>query len=316
MSEVNINYKGSKIAGMDASGTKTLQTQGKYCEGNIEVEYTRPSGGQPNLQTKSKTYTPTETAQSEAVTADNGYDGLERVNVSVGAIDSEYVGSDVPRKSSSDLTVNGATVNAPAGYYPNGASKAVASGTEGTPTAQKGSVSNHKIAVTPKVTNGAGYIAGGEKTGAAVEVSASELVSGTKQITENGTSIDVANYETVDVAVPTGGGSSKNAQTAQSTSRATSSSYTKVISLTCEKSGTYDVYWSTFRSSTSGTWGSQLYIDDSAHGSAITSGWSNHIQNNHLTGVQIEAGEEVAVRVRTRGSNYYGYVGTLTIIEA
>lgn len=316
MSEVNINYKGSKIAGMDASGTKTLQTQGKYCEGNIEVEYTRPSGGQPNLQTKSKTYTPTETAQSEAVEADNGYDGLERVNVSVGAIDSEYVGSDVPRKSSSDLTASGATVNAPAGYYPNGASKAVSAGSEGTPTAQKGSVSNHKIAVTPKVTNGAGYIAGGEKTGNAVEVSASELVSGTKQITDNGTDIDVTNYEKVDVAVPTGGGSSKNAQTAQSTSRATSSSYTKVISLTCEKSGTYDVYWSTFRSSTSGTWGSQLYIDNSAHGSAITSGWSNHIQNNHLTGVQIEAGEEVAVRVRSRGSNYYGYVGTLTIIEA
>ena len=26
-------------------------------------------------------------------------------------------------------------------------------------------------------------------------------------------------------------------------------------------------------------------------------------------------GDEVAVRVRSRGSNYYGYVGTLTIIE-
>lgn len=113
-----------------------------------------------------------------------------------------------------------------------------------------------------------------------------------------------------------GGGSSMNVQVAQATTRASSSSYTEVISLICEKSGTYDVYWSTFRSSTSGTWGSQLYIDNSAHGSAITSGWSNHIQNNHLTGVQIEADEEVAVRVRSRGSNYYGYVGTLTIIEA
>lgn len=207
MSEVNINYKGSKIAGMDASGTKTLQTQGKYCEGNIEVEYTRPSGGQPNLQTKSKTYTPTETAQSEAVEADNGYDGLERVNISVGAIDTEYVGSDVPRKSSSDLTANGATVNAPAGYYPNGASKAVASGTEGTPTAQKGSVSNHKIAVTPKVTNGAGYIAGGEKTGNAVEVSASELVSGSETKTANGT-YDVTNLAELIVNVSGGGGAS------------------------------------------------------------------------------------------------------------
>lgn len=33
------------------------------------------------------------------------------------------------------------------------------------------------------------------------------------------------------------------------------------------------------------------------------------------TPVQIDANEEVSVRVRSRGSNYYGYVGTLTIIE-
>lgn len=113
-----------------------------------------------------------------------------------------------------------------------------------------------------------------------------------------------------------GGGESKNSQTAQSTSRSTSTTYTEVISLTCEKTGTYDVYWSTFRSSTSGTWGSQLYLDNTAYGSAQTGSWSNHIQNIHLANVQIEAGEEVAVRVRSRGSNYYGYVGTLTIIEA
>lgn len=110
-----------------------------------------------------------------------------------------------------------------------------------------------------------------------------------------------------------GGGSSKNVQVAQSTTRSTSSSYTEVISLTCEVSGTYNVYWTTFRSSTSGTWGSQLYLDNSAHGSAQTGSWSNHIQNIKLTGVQIDAGEEVAVRVRSRGSNYYGYVGNLII---
>lgn len=113
-----------------------------------------------------------------------------------------------------------------------------------------------------------------------------------------------------------GGGESKNSQTAQSTSRSTSSTYTEVISLTCEKTGTYDVYWSTFRSSTSGTWGSQLYLDNTAYGSEQTGSWSNHIQNIHLANVQIEAGEEVAVRVRSRGNSYYGYVGTLTIIEA
>lgn len=113
-----------------------------------------------------------------------------------------------------------------------------------------------------------------------------------------------------------GGGTSKNAQTAQSTTRSTSSTYTEVITLTCTKSGTYNVYWSTFRSSTSGTWGSQLYLNDTAYGSAETGSWSNHIQNIHLSNVQINANVEVAVRVRSRGNSYYGYVGTLTIIEA
>lgn len=113
-----------------------------------------------------------------------------------------------------------------------------------------------------------------------------------------------------------GGGSSKNAQTAQSTTRSTSSTYTEVISLTCTKAGTYNVYWSTFRSSTSGTWGSQLYLDDTAYGSAQTGSWSNHIQNIHLSNVTIAANADVSVRVRTRGNSYYGYVGTLTIIEA
>lgn len=43
MSEVTINYKDTAIATMDASGTKTLQTRGRYCEDDIEVVYARPS---------------------------------------------------------------------------------------------------------------------------------------------------------------------------------------------------------------------------------------------------------------------------------
>lgn len=82
---------------------------------------------------------------------------------------------------------------------------AIPSGTEGTPTATKGIVSNHSINVTPSVTNTAGYISGTTKTGTAVSVSASELVSGNKSITTNGTNIDVTNYATVSVAVENSG---------------------------------------------------------------------------------------------------------------
>ena len=191
---------------------------------------------------------------NQTVSADSGYDGLSSVKVNVGAVSSTYVGSDIARKSSTDLTVSGATVTAPAGYYASAGSKsvssmtlptsasstssgtskatisrstsdqyiniptgynsaaayykvsAVANGTEGTPTATKGTVSNHAISVTPSVTNTAGYISGSTKTGTAVSVSASELVSGTLTISSSGTK-DVTNYASASVAA--GGATAK-----------------------------------------------------------------------------------------------------------
>lgn len=119
--------------------------------------------------------------------------------------DGSKVQGSITSRFSSDLTASGATVTAPSGYYGSNATKTIASGTEGTPTATKGTVSSHSISVTPSVTNSAGYISGGAHTGTAVSVSASELVSGNLAISQNGTDIDVTNYETVSVSVSGGG---------------------------------------------------------------------------------------------------------------
>ena len=98
------------------------------------------------------------------------------------------------------LTVNASGTFTPSqGHAYN--SVVVASGTAGTPSASKGTVSNNSVTVTPSVTNTTGWITGSTKTGTAVTVSASELVSGTKSITANGTNIDVTNYASVDVSV-------------------------------------------------------------------------------------------------------------------
>lgn len=72
----------------------------------------------------SATITPTESAQT-AVPAHKWTTG----EVSVAAIPSDYVGSGVTHNDSTDLSVSGATVTAPAGYYENAASASVPNAT-------------------------------------------------------------------------------------------------------------------------------------------------------------------------------------------
>ena len=45
MADITVNYKGDAIAEISASGTKTLMTEGKYCEDDIELVYVKPGGG-------------------------------------------------------------------------------------------------------------------------------------------------------------------------------------------------------------------------------------------------------------------------------
>lgn len=327
-----------------------------------------PGGGSVTLQTKSATYTPTTSQQTDTITPDTGYDGLDEVDITINAVPTGsvtapssisgssatvstsgtntltltksvsvtpsvttagYVSSgtagnssvslsaSVNIRSSSSLSASGDTVTVPAGYYASQATKAVSAGTAGTPTATKGTVSNHSVSVTPSVTNTSGYITGSTKTGTAVTVSASELVSGSETKTENGT-YDVTNLAELVVNVSGGGGTSKNVQVVQGTTRTNSSTLTAIGSeLTVSKTGTYDIYWSGLRTNTSSsyTWGTRLYIGGTAYGTENTT-WTNNVQNNHLTSVSLTANQKVRVYGReTRGTSYYVYAPMLLIIE-
>lgn len=116
-------------------GEKTITQNGTYLASNDNfsgyssvIVNVSGGGSQPILQTKSVTAT----EESQIVEADENYDGLEKVNV--GAISSSYVGSNILRRSSSDLTSSGATVSIPSGYYENNASKTIQSGSVSVPS--------------------------------------------------------------------------------------------------------------------------------------------------------------------------------------
>jgi len=169
-----------------------------------------PTGG-GQYQSKSQSFTPSTSAQSATITADSGFDALASVTVTVTAMTTMTLPTAVSSSGSgtAKLTVSRSTsdqyINIPIGWNSAAAYykiSAVPNGTAGTPTATKGAVSNHSIAVTPSVTNSTGYISGGTKTGTAVTVSASELVSGTKTFSANTTSADVTNYKYVTVNTP------------------------------------------------------------------------------------------------------------------
>lgn len=203
-----------------------------------------------NLETGSQTITATESSQSITMTPSTGYDGFDEVDITVNAIPSNYVGSGVTQRTSSDLNASGATVTAPAGYYASSASTAVASGTEGTPTASKGAVNSHSIAVTPSVTNTAGYISGGTKTGTAVSVSASELVSGTYSVTGSGTA-NVTNYASI--SVPSGSATTPATSVTATPSISVSSGGLITASVSTTKSVTPSVSAGYVASGTAGT---------------------------------------------------------------
>lgn len=320
-----------------ASGKIYFKADGSQSSGTA-------SGGGGNYQAKTNI---SPTTSSQTITADDGYDALSSVQIN--AMPSGTEGTPTATKgtvTNHSVTVTPSVTNT-AGYISGGshsgtavsvtaselvsgsvsitasgntdvtnyATATVASGSA-TASATKGTVSNHSITVTPSVTRTAGYVTAGSANGTAVTVSASELVSGSETKTENGT-YDVTNLAELVVSV-SGSSTSKNTQVVQGTTRTNSSSMTAVgAELTVSKTGTYDIYWSGFRSNTSSsyTWATQLYIDGTAHGSANTT-WTNNVQNNHLTSVSLTANQKLRVYGRnTRGTSYYIYAPMLLIIE-
>ena len=171
------------ITATEISGTKTITQNGTGIDvaSYAAVDVAVPTSG-GNLQEKTH-ITPTESSQT--IYPDQGYDGL--LDVQIDPISSDYVGSGITRRTYNDMTVNGATVTAPAGYYANSSGKSVASGSATAPASISGTSATvstgtntltltKTVSVTPSVT--AGYVSSGTAGNSSVSLQASVTTKG------------------------------------------------------------------------------------------------------------------------------------------
>lgn len=113
-----------------------------------------------------------------------------------------------------------------------------------------------------------------------------------------------------------GGGSSKNIQAYRGYDTVQATSYTATdVTLVVAKTGTYNVSWMGYRNTTSGTNGSQLYVNGSSRGSAQTSFVNSYGQSVSLTNQSFNQGDVLVVRARSRSTSYVMGVGNLIIEE-
>lgn len=134
------------------TGTKTILSNGtnidvaKYATAKVNVI--------PNLQ--NKTITPTELKQT--ISAASSYDGLGTITVN--AISPDYIGSEIIRRASEDVTILGASITVPAGYYTTTATATIATVTQANPNI---SITGEGLIVAT-VTQNAGYVSRGTKS--------------------------------------------------------------------------------------------------------------------------------------------------------
>lgn len=253
-----------------------------------------------NLKTTFTTQTKSVDINSNGTTTidkDSAYDGMTKVTVNVD------VPTPTPSYDTPSITVSsGGLITSSANGKSNTKQLTTQAAKTVTPTKSTQTAVNSGVYTTGVVSVGA--------------IPSQYIVpSGSQTITENKT-YDVTSLAEVVVNVSGGGGSTKNVQAYIGYQSVSSTSYTATnVKLTVSKTGTYRVSWMGWRSTNSGTSGSQLYINNTAYGSATTSFTNTYGQSVTLSNVSLTAGQEIVVRARARSTSYVMAVGNLIIEE-
>lgn len=281
---------------LTADTTDAAKTLASYTGHGADGEafignYTPPT---PTLQSKPKTYTPTTSQQTDTVTADSGYDGLDEVNVTVNAMPSGSA------KPAATISATGATVST--GTNTLTLSKTVSN----TPQVTAGYVSagtagNSSVSLTGSVTTQAAqtlYPSTSDQT-----ISSGRYLTGNQTIkavtTSNLTAANIKSGVVVTVGdsanasrvasvtgTYSGGGSSKNVQIYFGQDTRTANSYgATAVKLTVAKAGTYKVSWTAWRSSSSGTMGTNLHVNNTTgtNQQTFTSTYGQRIELSNQT---------------------------------
>lgn len=284
-------------AGELVSGTKSITANGtgidvtNYASVDVAVATGSTINNRPSVSV-----TPTESAQTIGFDSST-YTGLSEVVV--GAISSTYVGSGITSRSSSDLTVSGGTVTAPAGYYASSASASVATMTLPT-AAASAAISGYTSKATISRSTADQYInipTGYNSAGAYYKISAVVNGSATGPSSLSGTSATISTGTNTITLTKTGVTTTPTVNSGYvSSATASTATVTLTASVTTKAATTY-------RASTSAqTIAAGTYLTGAQTIAAVS--------QTNLSAANIKAGTTISIS--NGQSNIWSVAGTFT----
>lgn len=302
----------------DVQGSQSIDTNGTYdVTTKAEVVVDVPSGT-PSLQAKTNI---TPTTSSQTIRPDNGYDGLSSVQINAMPSGSATAPATISGTAATVSTgTNTLTLTKTVSVTPSVTAGYVASGTAGNSSVSLQASVTTKAAATIRPGTSQQTIASGTYLTGTQTISAISQTNLTADNIKSGTTVTISNGQSNIWSVTgtyegSGGGSSKNIQAYIGQATRTANSYgATTVTLTVAKTGTYKVSWTAWRSSSSGTMGTNLHVN-STTGTNQTTFTGTYGQRIELTNQRYNEGDVLTLYATSGSTSRSLYVANLIIEE-